>query len=205
VSCWTGHCFFDRCFWDGQVIEPETRNWTQARSMETEVNELPQQTATERSPLSRLMVAILASCFYGWPAVLYVYFPAAPSGNTREGSFLIVAGSFLWFLSCCGIWVIGKPHRISRTKIIAAWFLGWPPFVIVYSQLILLIEHPDWIDWLLLLPGSLFWLFCCYGIYDVLFTMAEARWPVATIIREVLRSVFRIFRAYHGQHHSDSR
>jgi hypothetical protein len=145
------------------------------------------------------MVAVIVSWFFGWPFLVLAYFPVVTPGDTREAS-LFGAGSFLWFLSCYGICVIGRRRRISPIKIIAGWFFGWPAVLIVCGRLASLIEHPYWIDLSLIIPGTILWLASCYAVYDMLFTMAVERWPAAKAIREMISFLLRMFVRSH--HHS---
>ncbi len=55
-------------------------------------------------PLSRRVVAFLVSWFFSWPVLVYAYLPSiTPPASTLE-ICLLGAGTFLWFVSCLGIY-----------------------------------------------------------------------------------------------------
>jgi len=114
------------------------------------------------------------------------------------------AGSVLWLVSCfgiCGLLLAMIEDRWrSRAlyrRIVVGWFFGWFPLFFVCGHLASLIEHPYWIDLSFSIPGTILWLASCYGLYDMLFAMAEARWPAAKSIREVIGSFFRMLLSHH--------
>jgi hypothetical protein len=78
------------------------------------------------------------------------------------------------------------------------WFVGWP--VVLFVSLPLMTPG-DTLECCLLGVGCWLWLSSCYGVYLILFTIAEARWPAARTIRNVLSWLFSIARAFQGHHH----
>jgi hypothetical protein len=87
------------------------------------------------------------------------------------------------------------PPSLREVAMIFGWFLGWP--VVIFACLPFL-KQANTLCFFLLGAGSLLRLVSCYGIYDTLFTMAEARWPVATTVRKSLSFLFTIGRALQG-------
>jgi hypothetical protein len=71
----------------------------------------PSSQATELSPpgdqppppISRRVNAVIVGWFLGWPFVAYACLPSEPPISSL-GAWLLGAGSFLWFLSCFGIY-----------------------------------------------------------------------------------------------------
>jgi hypothetical protein len=176
----------------------------------------PQGTGRRRSP-SRGAVAVVG-WFLGWPVVLFVCLPFLTPGDPFQ-YYLSVAGGILWVASCAGIcgWLLltidarsqqAVPRR-SRIfpAVIVGWFFGWFPLCFVFSHLVSVIGHSYWIDiplFILVILGTFSWLVSCYGVYDILFEMAEERWPAAKptreVVGEILRFLFRMLLASHGHH-----
>ena len=160
-----------------------------------------------RLPLpSPRVMAVIVGWFFCWPVVFFACLPLITRGDTLEAC-LFGAGSLLWLVSggaVCGLllrmietrW---RPHPLYR-RIVVGWFLGWFPLLFVGGHLAALIDHPYWIDLSLIVPGTILWFASCYGIYDMLFAIAEARWPAAKSIRGSIGSLLRMFVSHH--HHS---
>jgi len=94
---------------------------------------------------------------------------------------------------------VGRRSSLSRRvdAVLIGWFFGWPILVFSCAHFI---KHPHWLYIYPFVPGALVWLFSCYVIYDLLFRMAEARWPAATTIRRIVSSLIRMLLGHH--HHS---
>ena len=98
---------------------------------------------------------------------------------------------------------------VSRREIaivlaaIVGWIICWPMLFVACDTLISALGLPDWLNVSLFIIGILawfFWVLLCYVIYDTLFTMAEARWPAAKGIREIVSPLLKAFLLPH--HHS---
>jgi hypothetical protein len=85
------------------------------------------------------------------------------------------------------------PPSLREVTIIVGWFFGWP---VVICACIPFLKQANTLCLFLLGAGSFLWLVSCYGIYDTLFTMAEARWPKATTVRKILGFIAGILRAF---------
>jgi hypothetical protein len=87
---------------------------------------------------------------------------------------------------------IEQPRRKSRwmTAVSAIWLFGFPEFL---SFLPSPADNPP--VWFVLagIAGGLFWIVSAYWIYDTLFNKAEARWPAAKGIREILSPLLKGF------------
>ena len=160
-------------------------------------------------PLSFGTWASVVGLFLGWPIVVYLWFPYLKNMDTIY-YVPVVAGSLLWFVSCgatCGLCLglFGKAKarwpRKTRAAM-AGWFFGWPPLFMMGGRLVSSIEHPHWIDGWLIIPGAILWIASWYGIYDMLFTMAEARWPRAKEARKIVGSLLKAL-VFHHHHSSD--
>jgi hypothetical protein len=172
--------------------------------------------ALERSPkgvkrasaLSPRWTAFLIGWFFAWPVSISTFLPLVTPGDTFE-AWLLGAGSLPWLLSCYAFHDTQSalaeaywPMATGFRKFLIGWFFGWFPMLIIFGHLAALIEHPYWIDLYLIVPGTILWLASCYGTYDTLLTIAQARWPAAKSIREIIRSLFRMLLASHGHHSS---
>jgi hypothetical protein len=153
-------------------------------------------------PSSPRLVAATVGWFVGWP-VLFACLPLVTLGDALEAC-LVVVGNLFWFASCYGLYrllfAMADAHRPAATtvrKFLIGWFCGWFPLFIVCGHLASLIEHPYWFDLSIIIPGTILWFASCYSIYDMLFTIAEAHWPEAKSIREIMRSLFRILLSPH--------
>jgi len=160
----------------------------------------------KRAALSSRWTAFLTGWFFAWPVSILIFLPLVMPGDTLEAS-LLGAGSLPWLLSCYafydtqsglaeGYW----PMATGVRKFLIGWFFGWFPMLIVGGHLAALIEHPYWIDLYLIVPGTILWLASCYGTYDTLLATAQARWPAAKSIREIVRALFRVLLTSHGHH-----
>jgi hypothetical protein len=83
--------------------------------------------------------------------------------------------------------------------VMVGWLFVWPVVIFACAPYLM---GADAIYFFLLGAGTLVWFGSVYGIYDTLFTMAEARWPVATTIRKTLNFLVSMVRAFHGHHSS---
>jgi len=140
--------------------------------------------------------------FFGWPVVFFACLPLVTPGDTLEAC-LLGAGGLLWFFSCYG--VCGMLLRMIETRwrvhplyrrMVVGWFFGWFPLLAICGHLAVLIDHPNWIE-SLIMPGTILWFASCYGLYDMLFAMTEARWPTAKSIREIISSLAKMFVSHH--------
>src|SRR6476660_5213146 len=122
----------------------------------------------ERPPLSSpRVVAVSLVWFFAWPVVLFACFPLVTPGDALE-ALLFGGGSLIWFLSCygsCGMLLAivnarwRSPLLYHRTgTVMAGWFFGWFPLLIVCGHLASLIEHPYWIDLSFIIPGTILWM-----------------------------------------------
>lgn len=156
------------------------------------------------SPSPRVDAAVIGWCFV-WPVVFFVCLPFVAPGDTLQAC-LLGAGSFLWFISCFGVFGIllrmiqrWRPHPVYR-RLVVGWFLGWLPLITACGRMVPLADHFNWIYLSFIGFGTVLWLASCYGIYDMLFAMAETRWPVAKPIREMMSSLVRAFVSYFHHH-----
>jgi hypothetical protein len=170
-----------------------------APTMATEPSKLetPPQRARRIPPLPGALVAFIIGWFLSWPIVFFAWIPI----QDASGSYYFVTGGgwLLWFISCIGI--CGPVLRIygRHRPWMVGWFFGWFPLCSVIGHSVSLIGHGYWIAWSLFSLGTILWLISCYGIYDLLFKMAEARWPEAKSIRETLESLIKSFvRSHHS-------
>lgn len=167
----------------------------------------PREEQPEPVPFDILGFAI--GVFLGWPIVVYFWLPYLKNVDTIY-YVLLGAGTLLWFVSCgaiCGLCLglldKAKARWPMKTRaIIAGWFFGWPALFLIGGRLVSSIEHPHWIDGWLIIPGTILWLGSWYGIYDMLFTMAEARWPVAKEVRKIISPLLKALM-FHRHHSSD--
>jgi len=88
-----------------------------------------------------------------------------------------------------------RVHPLYR-RMVVGWFFGWFPLLAICGHLAVLIDHPNWIE-SLIMPGTILWFASCYGLYDMLFAMTEARWPTAKSIREIISSLAKMFVSHH--------
>jgi xanthine/uracil permease len=147
--------------------------------------------------------------YFCWPVIIHTSLPFLSDFNAIE-YILLGAGSLLWLASCVLVsallLITAAESRLMRSLTVAVgWLLSWPLLVIAGVWLQASIEAPSWfapylswLDFYLAIPGTITWLATCYGLYDYLFTMLEARWP-AKDIRKILNGILRSL-LYH--HHS---
>jgi hypothetical protein len=166
----------------------------------------PSQAVELPSALSICWRVLMAGLFFSWPIVDFIWFPVITPGNMPE-NWLFVAVSLSWLLSCYvffdAVFATVRsrwPAMTTIRKILIGWFFGWLPLLVVFGRLGSLIGLPYKVDLFITIPGTILWLASSYVIYDVLFAMAEARWPVAKSIRKVIRSFFKMFLSSHSHH-----
>jgi len=175
--------------------------------------EPPRQPTKPLAPVWRGVMAACVGYFLAWPVLFFACFPLlTPDGSLS--AILLGAGSVLWLLSCIVMWGLlleiieaytwkNTPQRIrmSRTIAVTSWFLGWFPLFAAYNRLTgsWIGQHYYWINDSLSALGTILWLVSCYWIYDMLFSMAEARWPAAKAARIAIREfaylLFSLLRA----------
>src|SRR6266481_4518810 len=77
-----------------------------------------------------------------------------------------------------------RPRQVGYLKsFFLCWFFVWPLLARICGYLF---DDSIWI----FVPGNIIWALSCYVIYDSLLKMAEARWPAAKVVREVIGFVF---------------
>jgi len=155
-------------------------------------------------PSPEVYAVVIGWCF-GWPVVFFVCLPSVTPGDTLQVC-LIGAGSFLWFISCFGVFGIllrmierWRPHPAYR-RLVVGWFLGWLPLTAACGHIAPLVDPLNWIYLSFIGLGTVLWLASCYGTYDLLFAMAETRWPAAKPIREIISLLARAFVSYFHHH-----
>jgi len=98
-------------------------------------------------------------------------------------------------------WLLGTvQERLkspSQRWLIVGWSVAWLPLWAVYVHFAALDEHPYWIDWLFISLGTILWLVSCYGIYNLLFEMAETRWPMAREVRKLIAFLVKMLVLTH--------
>jgi hypothetical protein len=92
-----------------------------------------------------------------------------------------------------------RPPAISRraATIAVVWFFGWPILVFLIFASAPLIQGSGMLYFFLLVPGTVLWFGSCIGIYELLFASAEARWPAAKTVREILSPLLRMLLSRH--------
>lgn len=150
-------------------------------------------------PLPGSLVAFFIGCFLVLPIVFFAWIPTYE--DAVESYYLETLGAWLlWLVSCFGMsGLVLRTFKRHRSWMVG-WFCAWFPLSSVIGHSISLIGHGYWLAWPLFMQGTSLWLISCYGIYDLLFRMAQARWPEAKSIRETLESLIRLFVR---SHHSD--
>ncbi len=90
---------------------------------------------------------------------------------------------------------VKRPHAIPRKWVaaIVGWFLGWPvvSFVCLPS-----VTPGDQLAVWLWCAGSVLWFLSFAGVYGILLSEAEARWPAAGAILKALGFVFLVLRIF---------
>jgi hypothetical protein len=136
------------------------------------------------------ILAAWASWLLGWPILVAI---CAPLFRDASGFLIYLFGFFClaWFTSwlavCVFISMIVEEARRrspslyrSMAAVITGWFFGFPVLVPFLP-----IDPPVVID-MAGIAACWVWLASGYWIYDALFTMAGARWPVVKRIREIV-------------------
>jgi hypothetical protein len=155
-----------------------------------------------------LLVPASVVLYFCWPIVFHACLPFLWDFNPVE-YILLGAGSLLWLISCIAVSVLlmaifaARSARL-RIAMMVGWFLGFPPLFIASITFQGAIEPPSWmapyLSWLTFyaaIPAVLSWFTLCYGVYDTLFTMMEARWPTTKGIRPIVSGLLRSLLRHH--------
>ncbi len=148
--------------------------------------------------------------YFCWPIVFHACDPLLPDFNAIE-YILLGAGSLLWLISCVVVSILlmaifaARSARL-RIAMMVGWLLGFPPLFIAAITFQDAIEPPSWmasyLPWFtfyIAIPAVLSWFILCYGAYDTLFTMMEARWPATKGIRSIVSGFLRsLLHHHHG-------
>jgi hypothetical protein len=89
--------------------------------------------------------------------------------------------------------------RMSRRYrvMVAASVVWFPLYLMLLPLLVLVPDPPPASIVLLMVAGNLAWLVAAYCIYDALFGLAQARWPAARVIREIVGPLLKSFVPHH--------
>src|SRR5262249_40155592 len=163
----------------------------------------PQSAGWVYTPLLAVSAVALYFC---WPVVINACLPFLGNMDAIE-YVLLGAVSLLWLASCIVVSSLpltaaaaqGRPMTFA-----VGWLVSWPLLVAAAVRLQDSIEAPawfvpylPWVGFYLVIPGTILWLMACYGIYDTLFTIMEARWPATKGLRPIVSGLLRSFLHHH--------
>jgi hypothetical protein len=165
----------------------------------------------ERQPLfnrgSLAFRAAIAIWLLGWPFIVDACAPFLKGANAFL-LFLLGTGCFIWFISWLKI-CVALFAKVAQTRsrspalyrsmgaVIIGWFLGFP--VLLYCQPAPA-DHKSLLVLLAVIAAGQVWFASGYWIYDALLSMAEARWPAAKAIREIVSPLLKGWLLHHTQH-----
>jgi hypothetical protein len=160
-------------------------------------------------PFDRDVVPILAAAaiwLMGWPFVVAACAPFLKGANAFL-LFLLGTGCFLWIVSWLAVCILismiveearrrSPPLYRSMAAVITGWFFGFP---VLLSCLPAPADPQSVLGLLTVIAAGQVWFASGYWIYNALFSMAEARWPAAKAIREIVSPLLKGWLLHHTQ------